>query len=346
METPLLSVEDLVVHFPTNEGVVEAVSGVSYDVRRGETVAVVGESGCGKSVTALALLGLVPPPGRIVRGAIRLEGESLLEATPERLREIRGDDVAMIFQEPMTSLNPVFRVGDQIAEVLQTHRDATGDAARAEVIRLLGLVGIADPEQRIDEYPHQLSGGMRQRVMIAMALACGPKLLIADEPTTALDVTVQAQVLDLLRRLQRALATAVLLITHDLGVVAEVAHRVVVMYAGRVVERGTTRAIFARPRHPYTAGLFRSLPRLGVDEPLRPIEGSVPDALRFPPGCRFHPRCPYAMPVCREKVPDLAQRPAKEPAANDAAEPHVSACFYVDEHPDVDLFAFAKPEAT
>ncbi len=345
MDRPLLSIEDLVVQFPTGAGVVEAVSGVSYDVRRGESVAVVGESGCGKSVTALALLGLVPPPGRIVRGAIRFDGESLLDATPERLRELRGDDVAMIFQEPMTSLNPVFRIGDQIAEVLRTHRGTSDDIARAEVLRLLSLVGIADPEQRLSEYPHQLSGGMRQRVMIAMALACGPKLLVADEPTTALDVTVQAQVLDLLRRLQRTLGMAVLLITHDLGVVAETAHRVVVMYAGRVVEQGTAGAIFSRPRHPYTAGLFRSLPRLDVDEPLRPIEGSVPDALRFPPGCRFHPRCPYAMPVCREKVPEFVARagsPARG-APDSPGEPHLSACFYVDEHPEVDLFFFEKP---
>jgi oligopeptide/dipeptide ABC transporter ATP-binding protein len=340
VERPLLSIEDLVVQFPTGAGVVEAVSGVAYEVRRGETVAVVGESGCGKSVTALALLGLVPPPGRVVRGAIRFDGESLLDATPERLREIRGDDVAMIFQEPMTSLNPVFRVGEQIAEVLRTHRGTSDEVADTEVIRLLRLVGIADPEQRAREYPHQLSGGMRQRVMIAMALACGPKLLVADEPTTALDVTVQAQVLDLLRRLQRTLGMAVLLITHDLGVVAEVAHRVVVMYAGRVVEQGTAHAIFGRPRHPYTAGLFRSLPRLDADAALRPIEGSVPDALRFPPGCRFHPRCPYAMPVCREKVPDFAPRGA----ADSQDEPHLSACFYVDAHPEVDLFAFEKPK--
>ncbi|HEX4335557.1 MAG TPA: ABC transporter ATP-binding protein [Polyangiaceae bacterium] len=340
MDEPLLSVRGLSVHFLTGVGVVEAVDGVSYDVRRGETVAVVGESGCGKSVTALALLGLVPsPPGKVVGGEIRLEGESLLDATPERLREIRGDSVAMIFQEPMTSLNPVFTVGDQIAEVLAVHRDMPGDVARTEVIRLLALVGIAAPEQRVDEYPHQLSGGMRQRVMIAMALACGPKLLIADEPTTALDVTVQAQVLELLARLQRVLGMAILLITHDLGVVAETAHRVVVMYAGRVVEQGTATDVFARPQHPYTAGLFRSLPRLDTDEALRPIEGSVPDALRFPSGCRFHPRCPYAMPVCREKTPLLAPR-------GTAGEPHLSACFYVDEHPEADLFPFAAPEAT
>ena len=338
MSEPLLAVRDLVVHFQTEGGVVEAVDGVSFDVRPGETVALVGESGCGKSVTALSLLGLLPsPPARVVRGSIRLSGESLLDATPGRLRQIRGDDVAMIFQEPMTSLNPVFTVGDQVGEVLTLHRGLSAEAARAQVVRLFGLVGIAAPEQRVDEYPHQLSGGMRQRVMIAMALACGPRLLIADEPTTALDVTVQAQVLELLVKLQATLGMAVLLITHDLGVVAETASRVVVMYAGRVVEQGTTGEIFARPRHPYTAGLFRSLPRLDTEEPLRPIEGSVPDPSHFPSGCRFHPRCPYAMPVCGTKAPPLVSRGTSD-------EPHVSACFYVDEHPDADLFAFTRPE--
>jgi oligopeptide/dipeptide ABC transporter ATP-binding protein len=340
MDEPLLSLDDVVVHFPTGAGVVRAVDGVSYDVRRSETVAVVGESGCGKSITALAILGLVPPPGQLVRGAIRLEGESLTEATPERLREIRGDEIAMIFQEPMTSLNPVFTVGDQVGEVLELHRGLSREAALEEVVRLLRLVGIAAPEQRAGEYPHQLSGGMRQRVMIAMALACGPKLLIADEPTTALDVTVQAQILELLKELQDRFGMAILLITHDLGVVAEAAHRVVVMYAGRVVEHATARELFARPRHPYTAGLFRSQPRLHSEEALRPIEGTVPDALHFPPGCRFHPRCPYAMPVCSEKTPPLVAR-----TMNDG-EPHTSACFYVDEHPEADLFAFARPEAT
>jgi peptide/nickel transport system ATP-binding protein len=338
MDTPLLSLEDVAVHFRTAAGVVRAVDGVTYDVRRGETVAVVGESGCGKSITALAILGLVPPPGRLMKGAIRLEGESLTEASPERLRDIRGDEIAMIFQEPMTSLNPVFTVGDQVGEVLELHRGLSKAAAGEEVVRLLRLVGIAAPEQRAGEYPHQLSGGMRQRVMIAMALACGPKLLIADEPTTALDVTVQAQILELLKELQSRFGMAILLITHDLGVVAESAHRVVVMYAGRVVEHATARELFAHPRHPYTAGLFRSQPRLHSDDALRPIEGTVPDALHFPAGCRFHPRCPYAMPVCSEKVPELATRTAPD------GETHTSACFYVDEHPDADLFAFERPE--
>jgi peptide/nickel transport system ATP-binding protein len=340
MDRPLLSLEDVVVHFSTGAWVVQAVDGVSYDVRRGETVAVVGESGCGKSITALAILGLVPPPGRLVRGAIHFDGESLSEASNERLREIRGDDIAMIFQEPMTSLNPVFTVGDQVGEVLELHRRLSPEAARAEVVQLLRLVGIAAPEQRAEEYPHQLSGGMRQRVMIAMALACGPRLLIADEPTTALDVTVQAQILELLKDLQTRLNMAILLITHDLGVVAESAHRVVVMYAGRIVEQASARDLFANPRHPYTAGLFRSQPRLHSEEPLRPIEGTVPDALHFPAGCRFNPRCPYAMPICREKVPSLVARSTED------GEAHSSACFYVDEHPEADLFAFERPEAT
>jgi oligopeptide/dipeptide ABC transporter ATP-binding protein len=242
----------------------------------------------------------------------------------------------MIFQEPMTSLNPVFTVGSQIGEGLELHRGLTSDEARQETLRLLRLVRIPAPEQRIDEYPHQLSGGMRQRVMIAMALACAPKLLIADEPTTALDVTVQAQILDLIRSLQARLGMSVLLITHDLGVVAETAHRVVVMYAGRVVERAASRDLFEKPRHPYTAGLFRSLPRIDADdERLEPIEGTVPDALHFPPGCRFHPRCPYAMEVCKTEVPELRER--QSPGAG--GEHHASACFYIDEHPETDLLA-------
>jgi oligopeptide/dipeptide ABC transporter ATP-binding protein len=285
-------------------------------------------------VTALAVLGLVPPPGGIAGGAIRLEGESVLDASPERLRAIRGDEVAMIFQEPMTSLNPVLTIGHQIGEVLEVHRGLDRESADEEAVRLLALVGIAGPAERAREYPHQLSGGMRQRVMIAMALACGPKLLIADEPTTALDVTVQAQILELLKALQARSGMAILLITHDLGVVAETADRVVVMYAGRVAERAATRDLFARPRHPYTAGLFRSLPRLDSDAPLAPIAGTIPDALHFPAGCRFHPRCPYAMPVCSERAPPLVERGAS------GAPSQVSACFYVDEHPETDLLAY------
>jgi oligopeptide/dipeptide ABC transporter ATP-binding protein len=337
-DAPLLKIADLRVRFHTGAGLVEAVNGVSYDIRRGETVAVVGESGCGKSVTAMAVLGLLPrPPASIDGGAIEFLGEDLLRATPDRLRRLRGNQVSMIFQEPMTSLNPVFSVGNQIGESLELHRGLDPDEARAEAKRLLELVGIPEPETRLDEYPHQLSGGMRQRVMIAMALACRPALLIADEPTTALDVTVQAQILELLQTLQRGLGMSILLITHDLGVVAEAAHRVVVMYAGAVVERAHVDDLFERPRHPYTAGLMLSLPRLDADvEALRPIDGAVPDALRLPTGCRFHPRCPFAMPVCRERDPELEER------GSNPERPHVSACFYVDEHPNADLVALTR----
>jgi oligopeptide/dipeptide ABC transporter ATP-binding protein len=337
-EEPLLRIANLSVHFRTSAGVVRAVDGVDYDVFRGETLAVVGESGCGKSVTAMAVLGLLPtPPAEIPRGSILFAGEELVGAAPERLREIRGDRVAMIFQEPMTSLNPVFTIGDQIMEGLVLHRGLPREAARREAARLLELVRIPAGEQRLREYPHQLSGGMRQRVMIAIALACRPELLIADEPTTALDVTVQAQILDLLGELQRELGMSIVLITHDLGVVAETAARVVVMYAGTVVERASVLSLFERPRHPYTAGLFLSLPShdQGADA-LRPIEGSVPDPLNPPRGCRFHPRCPFVMPVCRERDPVLTPRESPGEA------PHRSACFYVDEHPQADLVALTK----
>jgi oligopeptide/dipeptide ABC transporter ATP-binding protein len=335
---PLLRIANLSVHFRTGNGLVRAVDGASYDVRRGETLAVVGESGCGKSVTAMAVLGLLPrPPAEIPSGSILFDGEELLHASPERLRQIRGNRISMIFQEPMTSLNPVFSIGDQIMEGLLLHRGLTREAARAEAVHLLELVRIPAPEQRLDEYPHQLSGGMRQRVMIAMALACRPALLIADEPTTALDVTVQAQILELLRELQRELGMSIVLITHDLGVVAESAERVVVMYAGTVVERASVDSLFDRPRHPYTAGLFLSLPSLSDEHGrLRPIEGAVPDAMNLPSGCRFHPRCPFAMPVCKEREPELT---AREPAG---APSHQSACFYVDQHPDADLVALSR----
>jgi oligopeptide/dipeptide ABC transporter ATP-binding protein len=334
-EAPLLRIEDLSVIFRTGGGIVRAVDGASFEVARGETLAVVGESGCGKSVTALAVLGLLPrPPAEVARGSIRFEGEELLNASPARLRRLRGNEISMIFQEPMTSLNPVFTVGDQIAEGLLLHRGLDAEEARLEAIDLLERVRIPAPERRLNEYPHQLSGGMRQRVMIAMALACRPKLLIADEPTTALDVTVQAQILDLMLELKRDLGMAILLITHDLGVVAETAERVVVMYAGNVAERANTTALFERPRHPYTAGLFLSLPRLDAEgERLRPIQGSVPDPLNPPKGCRFHPRCPFAFDRCRTEPPPLVERaPAGAPS-------HRSACFYVDEHPNADLVA-------
>lgn len=328
----LLEIEDLRVSFQTGAGLIRAVDGVSLRVHKGETLAVVGESGCGKSVTALSVLRLLPsPPARIDGGSIRFLGEELTRVSTERMRELRGNRIAMVFQEPMTSLNPVFTVKSQIFESLALHRGLDPDASRTEAIRLLDLVGIPAPEARLNEYPHQLSGGMRQRVMIAMALSCRPELLIADEPTTALDVTVQAQILELLNSLQEALGMAIVLITHDLGVVAETAHRVVVMYAGKIVESAEVRRLFARPRHPYTAGLFQSLPRLDRDVELKPIEGSVPDALAPPPGCRFHPRCAYVMPICREQEPKLLAR-------NDpGAATHVSACHYIDQNPEADL---------
>jgi peptide/nickel transport system ATP-binding protein len=305
MSEPLLEVEDLRTHFFTDEGVVRAVDGVSFQICEGETLAIVGESGSGKSVTSLSILRLVAtPPGRIVSGRIRFRGRDLLTLPPPEMRAIRGREISMIFQEPMTSLNPVYTCGDQIMESLILHEKMKRRAARARAIELLQLVGIPAPGQRVDEYPHQLSGGMRQRVMIAMALACRPAILIADEPTTALDVTIQAQILELLKRLQAELGMAVILITHDLGVVAETADRVAVMYAGQVVESGDVQTIFRHTSHPYTAGLMASLPRLGAGrERLRVIAGTVPDPAHFPPGCRFHPRCPVAEDRCRQDPP-------------------------------------------
>ncbi len=304
---PLLEIRGLRTHFHTEDGVVRAVDGVSLTLGERETLAVVGESGSGKSVTALSVLGLIPdPPGRIAGGSIRYRGRELVGMPLAELRRIRGKRIAMIFQEPMTSLDPVYSCGDQIVEALMLHERLDRRAARARAIEMLRLTGIPSPERRVDDYPHQMSGGMRQRVMIAMALACGPDILIADEPTTALDVTVQAQILDLLERLQRELGMGVLLITHDLGVVAETADRVAVMYAGQVVESCDVRAAFERTRHPYTAGLLASLPRLGeTRESLRVIPGSVPDPARFPAGCRFHPRCPFADARCRGEEPPL-----------------------------------------
>ena len=300
---PLLSVTDLRTWFFTDRGVVRAVDGVSFEVRHGETLGIVGESGCGKTVTSLSVVGLLPrPPARIVKGSsIRFRGEELVGADEARLRSLRGNRVAMIFQEPMSALNPVYPVGDQIAEPLRLHRAMGRARARAEAVRLMGEVGIPDPERRVRDYPHQLSGGMRQRVMIAMALSCKPSLLIADEPTTALDVTIQAQILELLAELRARRGMAVLLITHDLGVVAEVCDRVAVMYAGQLVETGTVRQIFTHPRHPYTKGLLASLP--SVDRPggrLTAIPGTVPNPRRWPAGCRFRERCAWAMSGCEE----------------------------------------------
>jgi peptide/nickel transport system ATP-binding protein len=303
----LLQVKDLRTHFRGDEGIAKAVDGVNYSVLAGETLGIVGESGCGKSVTALSILGLVPmPPGFNAGGEILFRGENLLEVDERRLREIRGNDISMIFQEPMTALNPVFTVGNQIMETVMLHQGMDKMAAHQHAIRMLEKVGIPSPEQRVDEYPHQLSGGMRQRVMIAMAMACSPSLLIADEPTTALDVTIQAQVLELISELQKREGMSVLLITHDLGVVAQTADHVAVMYAGKVVEYGSVETIFGKPCHPYTIGLFHSLPDLappGVR--LSTIEGIVPSAFRFPSGCRFRTRCPLASDRCAEIEPTL-----------------------------------------
>jgi peptide/nickel transport system ATP-binding protein len=297
---PLLQLEGLKTYFYTDDAIVQAVDGVSYDIGAGETLAVVGESGSGKSVTALSILRLIPqPPGRIVAGTIMFKGRNLLEASDAEMRAIRGKEISMIFQEPMTSLNPVLSCGEQIIETLVAHEGLDRRAARKRAIAMLELVGIPAAPQRVDEYPHQMSGGMRQRVMIAMALACRPSILIADEPTTALDVTIQAQILELLKQLQAELGMAVILITHDLGVVAETADRVAVMYAGQVVEYCDVRSAFRRPLHPYTAGLQASLPTLGVkQDALRVIPGNVPNPAHFPVGCRFHPRCPVMQERC------------------------------------------------
>lgn len=307
----LLSIRDLTTHFSTEDGLAKAVQNVSYDVQVAKTLAVVGESGCGKSVTALSVLRLIAKPaGRIVGGQILFEGKNLLDADEKQMRQIRGNDIAMIFQEPMTSLNPVYTVGNQIIEAIKLHQNKNGTEAKAQAIEMLKLVGIADPDQRINEYPHQMSGGMRQRVMIAMALSCSPALLIADEPTTALDVTIQAQILELLRKLQKQNNMSIILITHDLGVVAENADDVVVMYASRIVETGVVEAIFDEPLHPYTRGLLRSLPKVGVKlERLEVIGGSVPDPLKFPSGCKFHPRCPIGFddPRCINEEPQLRE---------------------------------------
>jgi oligopeptide/dipeptide ABC transporter ATP-binding protein len=304
---PLLSVEDLKVEFWTSRGTVHAVNGVSFDIAPGETLGIVGESGCGKSVTSLALLGILPRAGRVTSGRAMFEGRDLLTLSDRELRRIRGKDAAMIFQDPMTSLNPVLTVGRQIRESLEAHLDLDKSAARRRVVELLDQVGIPSAAQRLNDYPHQFSGGMRQRVMIAMALACEPKLLIADEPTTALDVTIQAQILELLRELVAEHRTALILITHDLGVVAGMCERVNVMYAGMFVETGTADDLFARPRHPYTVGLLQSVPRLDAHRraKLQPIEGAPRDMLSAPTACPFAPRCRYVIDGCLHEVPAL-----------------------------------------
>ena len=303
----LLSVKNLSTEFPVKKGIVRAVEDVSFDVDQGEILAIVGESGSGKSVTSLSIMGLLAEPGHVAGGSLEFEGKDLATLSEKQYRELRGNDMAMIFQEPMTSLNPVYRVGNQIVEAIRTHEKVSKAEAKDRAVDLLRKVGIPSPEARINDYPHQMSGGMRQRVMIAMALACNPKLLIADEPTTALDVTIQAQILDLLRRLRDDTGMAVLLITHDLGVVSETADRVVVMYCGQVVEEAEVRTLFDHPMHPYTLGLLKSIPRLEDDDSKRlyMITGMVPNPLEMPPGCHFSDRCDSCMDICRTKVPEL-----------------------------------------
>jgi len=322
--TALISIEGLKTQFFTSAGTVKAVDGITYDVREGETVAVVGESGCGKSVSALSIMRLVAEPaGRIVDGSIKFLGKDLLKLSDEEMRNVRGKDIAMVFQEPMTSLNPVLSIGLQLTETVQQHLGVDNEAARARAVELLGLVGMSDAERRLDQYPHHLSGGMRQRVMIAMALSCEPKLIIADEPTTALDVTIQAQILELMKNLTRRLGVAMIIITHNLGVVARYADRVNVMYAGKIIETGTAEDIYHNPRHPYTVALLKSVPRL--DRPrvakLDPVEGQPPDLARLDEGCAFRPRCRYASEECGKSFPPLELIEGV----------HYSACFHEDE---------------
>jgi peptide/nickel transport system ATP-binding protein/oligopeptide transport system ATP-binding protein len=319
----LLSLRNLKTYFTTDDGDALAVDDVSLDIPAGKTVALVGESGCGKSVTALSIMRLIPqPPGRIASGEVLLNGRDLLRISEEEMRHVRGNAISMIFQEPMTSLNPVFRVGQQISATIRLHRGVSKQEAHAQTIALLDKVGIPSPDERVDDYPHQMSGGMRQRVMIAMALACNPQLLIADEPTTALDVTIQAQILELLKALQAENGMAVLLITHDLGIVAETADFVAIMYAGKIVEQAPVRELFGNPKHPYTVGLFASLPKMGdTREALHAIQGQVPAATRFPSGCRFHPRCPHCMEICK----------TTEPTSTSVGPDHKVACWLYDD---------------
>jgi oligopeptide transport system ATP-binding protein len=310
-DTVVLSVRDLRTHFSTDDGIVKAVDGVSFDLHQGETLGIVGESGSGKSVTNLSVLRLIPsPPGRIVGGDVILNGKSILSLTENELRQVRGGTVSMIFQDPMTSLNPFLRISTQLVETIRLHQKLDPNAALAKAVEMLHLVGIPSPEKRVHAYPHQFSGGMRQRVMIAMALSCNPQVLIADEPTTALDVTIQAQILELVKELTARLGTAVILITHDLGVVSGMCDRIMVMYAGRMVEQAPTEALFAEPLHPYTQGLIRSVPRLdkGAGEKLYSIPGTPPSLIDIPECCPFHPRCPSAMEVCRTRYPPARDR--------------------------------------
>jgi oligopeptide/dipeptide ABC transporter ATP-binding protein len=326
---PVLSIKDLVVEFKTEDGIVHAVDGVTYELYPGETLGIVGESGSGKSVSTLALLGLIPlPPGRIASGTAMFKGRDLLRLKKKELRKVRGNEVAMVFQDPMTSLNPVLTVGNQLGEAIKTHfPDEKDDAVKARVIELLRLVGVPNPETRYSQYPHEFSGGMRQRAMIAMAISNSPSLLIADEPTTALDVTIQAQVLEVMKRVQKETDAATILITHDLGIVAEMCDRVLVMYAGHIVESGDVATIFRSPRHPYTIGLMNSLPKLTEDEEwLEPITGAPPSLIDLPPGCPFHPRCFLARDKCRQENPPLVQVEGAGPTSA-----HLSACHFSDE---------------
>jgi oligopeptide/dipeptide ABC transporter ATP-binding protein len=334
IQPEVLRVEGLKTHFKTQDGSVKAVDGVDFHVNQSRTLGIVGESGCGKSVTSLSIMRLLPRNGRSIAGQILLEGRDLLKLPEDDMRAIRGNDISMIFQEPMTSLNPVFTCGEQVAEAIRQHMHMNGREAKERTVELFKLVGIPGPERRVKDYPHELSGGMRQRVMIAMALSCDPKLLIADEPTTALDVTIQAQILELLRSIQEQKQMAIMLITHDLGVIAEMAQDVVVMYAGKIVERGTVEQIFEKPLHPYTQGLLASIPGSGTKgKRLNVIKGTVPHPFNLPPGCLFAPRCPHAFEKC----------PTAFPALMDQGEGHQAACFlYGDE---IEPGTEAKPVA-
>jgi oligopeptide/dipeptide ABC transporter ATP-binding protein len=325
MTEPILQIKDLRTYFYTSEGVAKAVDGVSYDINQGETLGLVGESGCGKTVSALSILRLIQePPGRITGGEILFEGKDLIGLSNEEMRNIRGNRISMIFQEPMTALNPVFTIGNQISEVFRVHKQLGRKESMERSVEMMKLAGIPIPEKIAYYYPHQLSGGMRQRVMIAMALACNPKLLIADEPTTALDVTIQAQILDLMIKLKEEFGSAVILITHDLGVIAETAKNVVIMYAGKIVERADVKTIFENPLHPYTQGLLRSVPRVDKaakehkeKKRLQEIPGIVPSLYNLPKGCYFHPRCPFVMDICKEKEPEM----------NSAGNGHSASCW-------------------
>jgi oligopeptide/dipeptide ABC transporter ATP-binding protein len=332
--TPLLEIKNLRTHFFTRDGTVKAVDGVSMSVHDGKTLGIVGESGCGKSITAMSILRLIARPGRIVEGEIILSGRDLVKLSESGIRDVRGNAISMIFQEPMTSLNPVYTCGDQIAETVSLHLDLGRKESMARAVEMLRLVGIPDAKRRAKEYPHQLSGGMRQRVMIAMALSTNPELLIADEPTTALDVTIQAQILELMKEMRSRNQMAIILITHDLGVVAEMADEVVVMYAGKVVEKADVATVFDRPHHPYTKGLLNSIPRLGDRrERLEVIKGMVPNPLNLPAGCLFKRRCPYAMPIC-DTAPPLQQ----------VAPSHLSRCWLTPEGDPPQVGAAAPPE--